>query len=218
MEPMIRCPHCGHYHNATLEYCPEKGLPIYQPKEIEKHSKPNLLWLVIVIILILVILCGIVAIYLVPKFLTPENSSGNQVQITSSTLTLEPVQTRISEMFTPTTAITLSPTEPQITMTPTDSTWQACENVDYLSQLRVGMHATVAQDPPLPNRVRNDPSTNSTIIGYVNPGGEVEILEGPSCEEGWIWWRIREVSSDLTGWTAEGDENGYWLIPVQEGN
>jgi len=29
MNPLVRCPHCGHYHQATLEYCPDTGLPIY---------------------------------------------------------------------------------------------------------------------------------------------------------------------------------------------
>lgn len=215
---MVRCPHCGLYHNATLEYCPEKGLPIYQLKEVEKHSKPNLLWLVIVVTLLLIILCGIVAIYLVPRFLAQKNVPDNQVPISAPTLTLVPIRTRIADQITPTVEVTISPTETQIPATPTSSSWQACTNVEYLSQLRVGMHATIAMDPPLPNRVRTNPSTNATIIGYVDPGGEVEIIEGPSCEQGWIWWRIRELSTDLTGWTAEGDEEGYWLIPVQEGN
>ena len=115
---MIWCPHCGHYHNATLEYCPEKGLPIYQPKEVEKHSKPNLLWLVIVIIFNPGHIMWHCRNLFRSKILTPKNPSSNQVPITSSTLTLEPVQTRISEMFTPTTAVTISPTEPQITLTP----------------------------------------------------------------------------------------------------
>jgi hypothetical protein len=210
---MVRCPHCGLYHNATTEYCPEKGLPIYQPKAVEIHSKPNLLWLVIVAAVLLISICAFGAVFLLPRLLNPDQNGNNQAPVSAPTLTLAPLQTRITELSTPTPEATLTPTEPAITLTPTDSTWQACENVDYPSQLRVGMQAHVADDPPLPNRIRENPSTNAKILGYVDPGGIVEILEGPSCEEGWIWWRVKEIATDLTGWTAEGDEDGYWLIP-----
>ncbi|MHB8135529.1 MAG: SH3 domain-containing protein [Anaerolineaceae bacterium] len=210
---MVRCPHCGLYHNATIEYCPEKGLPIYQPKAVEIHSKPNLLWLVIVVAILLTALCAVSAIYFIPNFLKPKIIPNNQVPVSVPTLTLEPLQTRISELFTPTIAVTNTPPEPTATLIPTDSAWQACEDVDYPSHLHPGMQASVALDPPLPNRVREDPSTNAKILGYVDPGGKVEILEGPSCQEGWIWWRVKEISTDLTGWTAEGNKDGYWLIP-----
>jgi len=131
-------------------------------------------------------------------------------------LTLAPLETRFAENNTPVPTAT----EAQIieTMTPipsvTPAKWDACPGFEYQSQLRTGMQAQIALDPPLPNRVRMQPSTSGTIVGYINPGGRVEILEGPTCEEGWIWWKVREMDTSLEGWTAEGDRNSYWVIPI----
>ena len=47
----------------------------------------------------------------------------------------------------------------------------------------------------------------------IQPGERVEILRGPECEDGLTWWEIRSLSSSLKGWTPEGDESTYWLIP-----
>lgn len=215
MEPMVRCPHCGHYHVATTEYCPEKGLPIYQPQAVERNSKRNLLWLLILLVVVALAACIVASIYLVPRFLNAQKNNQNQIPILVPTLTLAPLQTRLPALETATLQATSTFTaEPSVTATFTPEPWQACPDSPYLSQLRVGMKASIALDPPLPNRVRKDPSTSATIIGYIDPGGEVEILEGPSCEQGWTWWKVKTLSGDLTGWTAEGDKDGYWLIPI----
>jgi hypothetical protein len=80
--------------------------------------------------------------------------------------------------------------------------------------LQIGVQAQVAQDPPLPNRVRQEPNTNSAIIGYVDPGETVRIVDGPACDQDWVWWKVEDLSGSLLGWTAEGDSDGYWLVPV----
>jgi hypothetical protein len=67
----------------------------------------------------------------------------------------------------------------------------------------------------LPNRIRRQPNSSSEVLGFIQPGEKVDILEGPSCSNAWIWWRVRSQQTGLTGWTAEGDANDYWLIPVQ---
>lgn len=68
--------------------------------------------------------------------------------------------------------------------------------------------------PPQPNIVREAPGRNSTKIGLIQPGEEVEILDGPACADGWVWWQVRSLGTGLTGWTAEGDENNRWLVPA----
>lgn len=216
MEPMVRCPHCGLYHTATTEYCPEKGLPIYAPKPVEIHSKRNLLWLVILLAVVLVAACIILASFLVPRFLNPNSSNQNQIPINVPTLTLAPLLTRLPAEVTSPAIIPSETPAPTATSAPTATItpWPACPDSPYLSQLQPGMKASVALDPPLPNRIRANPDTNSAILGYVDPGGMVEILEGPSCGGGWTWWRVQEIDGSLTGWTAEGDEDSYWLIPV----
>lgn len=93
------------------------------------------------------------------------------------------------------------------------ATWYPCAG-SYPSRLQVGLRAYVSYDPPLPNRVRSQPNTTSNILGMLEVGEQMEILEGPVCSQGWIWWRISSLQKSLTGWTAEGDQNDYWLVPL----
>lgn len=222
MNPLVRCPHCGHYHQATVEYCPETGLPIYitTKPEPQKDNKV-LVWMAIAAGILVIIACILLSIFVLPRFLSGDFTPREQAPITVPSLTLAPLQTRIAENGNkiatateePISQITDQPTE-TIAPSATPSSWDACPGYDYQSQLQVGMQAQIASDPPLPNRVREKPSTTSNITGFIDPGGRVEILEGPACEEGWIWWRVQEVGTDLEGWTAEGDINSYWVVPV----
>jgi hypothetical protein len=97
------------------------------------------------------------------------------------------------------------------TPTPTPTAWQACPNA-FLSHLRVGMKVKLSEDPPLPNRVRESANTTAKIVGMIQPGEIVEIMDGPGCSNNWVWWKIRK-SDGVTGWTAEGDGQDYWLLP-----
>ena len=211
---MVRCPHCGRYHPANAEYCPEKGLPIFKPQPVENEKKPNLLWLLIVAIVLILTACIVAAIFVIPRFLDKAPTPIDQPAIFVPTLTLPPLVTRISITETPEREITNTPTPSTPTATATIQPWQACPDSNYLSQLKVGMEAQVALEPPLPNRVRTNPNTNATILGYIDPGEKMEILEGPSCDQGWVWWKVRAFKDDLEGWTAEGDQDNYWLIPL----
>jgi hypothetical protein len=116
----------------------------------------------------------------------------------------------------PTSTVTQTPTQPA-TPTPTPATgpWEACANT-YLSRLRKGDRAYVSFDPPLANRVRERPNTTAAILGNIEPGEEIEILGGPACNTGWVWWEVRSLSTSLQGWTAEGDGEDYWLVLLEE--
>jgi hypothetical protein len=100
-------------------------------------------------------------------------------------------------------------------MTPAMGPWEACLGT-YLSRLHVDDQAYVSYDPPLANRVRSQPGTDGRIIGTIQPGEEVQILEGPACENNWVWWKVRSEKTGLTGWTAEGDREDYWLVPLPQ--
>lgn len=97
------------------------------------------------------------------------------------------------------------------TSTPHVVIWQPCPDAPK-SRLHVGDLAYVTKDPPLPNRVRTEPNRDADMLGYINPAGSMEILEGPSCADGWVWWKVK--NADLEGWTAEGDQETYWLVPL----
>ena len=105
--------------------------------------------------------------------------------------------------------------EPTVMPSPTPRSvlWQPCPDA-ATSRLKVGDTAYVTKNPPLPNRVRSEPSTESEILGLIVPGGGMDILEGPTCANGWVWWKVK--NADLEGWTPEGDLETYWLIPIYE--
>ena len=90
----------------------------------------------------------------------------------------------------------------------------SCSNA-LPSRLEVGKYAYVSTDPPLDNRVREGAGTNYPIIGYIDTGNPMKILDGPECGDGWTWWKVQSIKkADLVGWTAEGDDT-YWLVPCK---
>jgi len=96
---------------------------------------------------------------------------------------------------------------------PSEGPWEACPNT-YLSRLRRGDYAMVSEEPPLPNRVRLTPNVQGEVLGQIPPGEGLFILDGPECANNWVWWYVRPVNQPLEGWTAEGDEVDYWLVPI----
>jgi len=136
----------------------------------------------------------------------------------SATFTLPPALP-LAPSHTPTPTPSLTPTSTATptateTATPTKKAeWQPCPDT-YPSRLNVGDTAMVNLEPPLPNRVRSQPTTTSTVLGFIQPGENVRVIGGPVCSNEWIWWQVSSLSTGLTGWTAEGDRQGYWLAPI----
>lgn len=91
--------------------------------------------------------------------------------------------------------------------------WEACKGT-YLSRLQVGDLAYVSYTPPRQNNIRKMPYVTEDKVGELDPGEKVEIIKGPSCSDGYIWWKVTSEKDGLTGWTAEGDIDNYWLIPI----
>jgi hypothetical protein len=103
---------------------------------------------------------------------------------------------------------------PSFTVVNASQAWQACSNT-YPTRLHIGDLAHVGFDPPLANNVRNNPNLQGKLLGQIQPGDGMQILSGPVCAENWVWWFVRSEDANVTGWTAEGDKNGYWLVPEQ---
>jgi hypothetical protein len=91
--------------------------------------------------------------------------------------------------------------------------WAAC-HASYQSRLEVSDKANVSTSSDLPNRVREGPYLTSDIVGRIYPGEEVIIIEGPSCSNDMVWWKIRSIDTGLIGWTSEGEKRTYWLVPL----
>lgn len=81
------------------------------------------------------------------------------------------------------------------------------------SRLSVGEFAYISTDPPLPNRLRQGPGKSNDVIGNIQPGEQLSILSGPQCANDWAWWKVEVIATGQVGWTAEGDDQDYWLVP-----
>lgn len=95
--------------------------------------------------------------------------------------------------------------------TPRVVVWKPCPDAPN-SRLKVGDLAYVTKDPPVPNRVRKEPNREAEVLGHITPGGSMELIDGPQCADGWVWWKVK--NANLEGWTAEGDPETYWLVPL----
>lgn len=62
-----------------------------------------------------------------------------------------------------------------------------------------------------PNVVRAQPQRSGERLGLLQPGTEINVLEGPQCGAGFVWWRVSDGT--LTGWTVESStEAGEYFI------
>jgi eukaryotic-like serine/threonine-protein kinase len=141
----------------------------------------------------------------------PESATPSQTP--NPTLTSVPAQLPSPTLApSPTLFPSPSPSLSPTSKSPANPTWVPCPST-YPSQLQVGIQAFVSYDPPLANRVRTQPNGVAPVVGFIQPGEQVSIIGGPICSDDWIWWQVRSLQSGMTGWTAEGDKQGYWLVP-----
>lgn len=85
-----------------------------------------------------------------------------------------------------------------------------CEGAP-VSRLTLGITAAVVAGLGS-NNVRVEPASTSGLAGVLPAGARFEIIGGPVCGEGYTWWQVQ--SGNLTGWTAEGQGQTYWIAPA----
>jgi WD40 repeat protein len=80
------------------------------------------------------------------------------------------------------------------------------------TRLSVGTQARVAAIG-IPNNIRQQPGSSSQLLGEIPPGATFNIVGGPSCStlDKIVWWRVDY--NGINGWTAEGQDQEYWLEP-----
>lgn len=100
-----------------------------------------------------------------------------------------------------------------VTPTATLEPLAVCEN-SLVSRLRPGIQAQVDPDQPLPNNLRSEAGTSAALVGAIQQGEAVTILSGPICIEDFTWWNVRKTDG-TEGWTAEADDETYWLVPLE---
>lgn len=70
------------------------------------------------------------------------------------------------------------------------------------SLFAIGIFAQVKQSDLLV--IRSEPYTGA-VIGYAGPNSKVNIIDGPNCAGGVIWWKVNITGLDLTGWAIENN-------------
>ncbi|MBE0689265.1 MAG: SH3 domain-containing protein [Anaerolineae bacterium] len=80
------------------------------------------------------------------------------------------------------------------------------------SLLRPGMAALVGPNVDRLN-VRALPAVETGVRAQLYRGTAVTVLDGPSCNGGYNWWRI-ETADGTRGWVAEGTWSVYYVIPA----
>jgi hypothetical protein len=131
----------------------------------------------------------------------------------SPTLTLPSTTTTIATKPSTPTATPTAKSTPILTKTATpvkSPIPSSCPGAPDFT-LKLGDWAMVSLDPPLPNKVRSQPGSSNELVGQIQPGENVQVVEGPRCADGYAWWFVRSLAG-LEGWTVEGDANGYWLV------
>lgn len=92
--------------------------------------------------------------------------------------------------------------------------WIPCESSPP-SRLRVGDTAFVSYEPDLANRLRTIPDVlEGEVVARLDPGTRVSIADGPTCSNGMVWWSVQVAGLTRRGWTSEGDDAAYWLVPL----
>lgn len=87
---------------------------------------------------------------------------------------------------------------------------QACDGA-LVTRLQNSEDACVVPLSGSALRFRSEPGFGEeSVIGFLESGQRLDILEGPVCEDGYFWWRL-STSEGETGWAAEGDDRQYFL-------
>ena len=85
------------------------------------------------------------------------------------------------------------------------------------ARMQVGIDGVV-EPGGVPNRVRDNPGAlQGTTIGKMPPGTAFRVLGGPVCDtdEQLRWWQV-DSANGLSGWTAEGRGDEYYIAPQGE--
>lgn len=90
--------------------------------------------------------------------------------------------------------------------------WEPC--VGRTTRLAIGLRVEVNEQDPRPSRLRRAPSTTAGVLALLPPGPRAEILDGPVCDERFIWWYLVPEGQEPAGWVADTIYGVRVLLPV----
>ncbi len=89
-----------------------------------------------------------------------------------------------------------------------------CATITLPTRLSVDHKGRVPTDATRRVNVRPAPSISTTPIGQVEKGMSFTVIGGPVCADGVRWFQIRYGANNDEGWLAEGQNNIYFVEPV----
>jgi hypothetical protein len=89
---------------------------------------------------------------------------------------------------------------------------EVCPDVP-LPRLIPGEGGRVTDEDSRRQRVRTEPDLDAEILTLLELNEEFEVLDGPICNDGYLWWLIE--NDRVKGWSAEGIPGAYYLEPWQ---
>lgn len=88
-----------------------------------------------------------------------------------------------------------------------------CNGIPPALPTRLSVDTSASVVPDLgPNNIRAYPSSDGDLLGGIPPLATFEIIGGPACVDGLVWWYVEYQG--MSGWTAEGADGVYWLAPL----
>lgn len=96
---------------------------------------------------------------------------------------------------------------------------RAQSGCDGLIAPRLSVGGAGRVSSPLGVSLKNVPATSaggSTEIATLPTGTAISVLDGPQCNQGYVWWQV-QLPSGVTGWAAEGSATDYFLEPATVG-
>lgn len=82
------------------------------------------------------------------------------------------------------------------------------------TRLAVGMSGMVSFTNGAPLNTRDAAAGN--LITQIQEGTAFTVLAGPQCVDGYVWYQLN-FANGMTGWSAEGDNDGYFIEPTTVG-
>jgi hypothetical protein len=123
------------------------------------------------------------------------------------TATLTPTATQ-----TPLPTATVPPTNTPVPVTPTPVIPVATPRPDP-TELGIGVLAKVTPPEGLKLKVRDQAGTGGQVLGELDAGAQVKIVDGPTDANNLKWWKV-DNGQGLVGWSAEGSGGDTYLVPV----
>jgi len=83
------------------------------------------------------------------------------------------------------------------------------------TRIAVGDMVLVTTTDGDPLILRSSPAAlgNNWVL-KINKGIRLRVLDGPTCANNFVYWRVNMVDGMSSGWVAEGDSSLYYLAPV----